>query len=366
MPSTYSPSLKIELIGTGEQPDQWGSTTNNNFQYAIEQAIAGYVSVAYPSDADYNWGAGYVNSNGAQEQRNLVIYITGFLTALRKFVVPSIEKTYVIINTTTNVLNVCTSVFGSASVLVPSNRTVTVYVDGTNVGVTGDYADNFYVNNLQLLSPLLVGFGGTGANNAPAARVNLGLEIGVDIPSVTGLGATGTWAINILGNAATATNATYANIASLAGGITGGFANGLVVQTASNTTGFVSAPSPFSTNYYLKWNGTNIDWAQATATYLEAGAANQIPVQSNVGVTTFIAAPTAANTALSWTGSAFSWAPTLIPATTVGGLPAAATAGVGARSFVTDSSVTTFGTALAGGGANKVPVYSDGAAWYVG
>jgi hypothetical protein len=47
-------------------------------------------------------------------------------------------------------------------------------------------------------------------------------------------------------------------------------------------------------------------------------------------------------------------------------LPAAATAGVGARAFVSDATVATFGTAYTGGGTNKVPVYSDGTAWHIG
>ena len=51
---------------------------------------------------------------------------------------------------------------------------------------------------------------------------------------------------------------------------------------------------------------------------------------------------------------------------TVAKLPSAATAGVGSRAFVTDSSVSTFGTTVAGGGATKVPVYSDGTNWKVG
>lgn len=53
-------------------------------------------------------------------------------------------------------------------------------------------------------------------------------------------------------------------------------------------------------------------------------------------------------------------------ATTVAGLPAAATAGAGARAFVTDATVTTFMTTVAGGGANAVPVVSDGSAWKIG
>ena len=47
-------------------------------------------------------------------------------------------------------------------------------------------------------------------------------------------------------------------------------------------------------------------------------------------------------------------------------LPDAAVAGVGSRAFVTDSSVSTFGTTVAGGGTTKVPVYSDGTNWKVG
>jgi len=51
---------------------------------------------------------------------------------------------------------------------------------------------------------------------------------------------------------------------------------------------------------------------------------------------------------------------------TVANLPSASTAGVGSRGFVTDSSVSTFGTTVAGGGSTKVPVYSDGTNWKVG
>jgi hypothetical protein len=59
----------------------------------------------------------------------------------------------------------------------------------------------------------------------------------------------------------------------------------------------------------------------------------------------------------------------IIPATTnytVATLPSAVTSGVGARSFVTDASGPTFGATVAGGGAVKVPVYSDGTNWKVG
>jgi hypothetical protein len=51
---------------------------------------------------------------------------------------------------------------------------------------------------------------------------------------------------------------------------------------------------------------------------------------------------------------------------TVATLPSAVTSGVGARAFVSDATATTFASTVAGGGANKVPVYSDGTNWKVG
>jgi hypothetical protein len=59
----------------------------------------------------------------------------------------------------------------------------------------------------------------------------------------------------------------------------------------------------------------------------------------------------------------------IIPALTVytvATLPSAVTSGVGARAFVSDANATTFASTVAGGGANKVPVYSDGTNWKIG
>jgi hypothetical protein len=51
---------------------------------------------------------------------------------------------------------------------------------------------------------------------------------------------------------------------------------------------------------------------------------------------------------------------------TVATLPAAATAGNGTRAFVTDGNTTTFYANVGSGGANNVPVFSDGVSWRVG
>ncbi len=50
---------------------------------------------------------------------------------------------------------------------------------------------------------------------------------------------------------------------------------------------------------------------------------------------------------------------------TVATLPAAAVAAY-TRAFVSDSNSTTFAAVVAGGGADRVPVYSDGIDWRIG
>lgn len=51
---------------------------------------------------------------------------------------------------------------------------------------------------------------------------------------------------------------------------------------------------------------------------------------------------------------------------TVATLPSASTSGAGAKAFVSDATATTFASTVVGGGANNVPVYSDGTNWKIG
>lgn len=92
-------------------------------------------------------------------------------------------------------------------------------------------------------------------------------------------------------------------------------------------------------------------------------AANNVAITGGAIDNTPIGA-TAANTGKFTSVESTSYVKTA--STTVGSLPAAATAGAGARHFVTDATATTFLSVVAGGGANKVPVVSDGASWLIG
>ena len=49
MASTYTTSLKLQLMATGENTSTWGNTTNDNLQYGLEQAIVGSATVTFAS-----------------------------------------------------------------------------------------------------------------------------------------------------------------------------------------------------------------------------------------------------------------------------------------------------------------------------
>jgi hypothetical protein len=139
--STYSPSLRIELITTGTQAGTWGNTTNTNLGGLIESAIAGYVSVSITSA-----NQALTALNGApDESRNQTIALTTTTTAAFNVYAPPAEKTYVIYNASSYAATLFNStVLGNTSaagtgVVIPAGRTVTVWSDGTNFRAQNDH-----------------------------------------------------------------------------------------------------------------------------------------------------------------------------------------------------------------------------------
>jgi hypothetical protein len=127
MASTYSTSLRIQLIGTGDQAGTWGTTTNTNLGTLIEQAITGVQSIAL-SGATYTLS----NLNGVlDESRNAVLNFTGALSANCTVTAPAVEKVYIIANNTTGGYNVIMSSGGTTVSVTPGNTSL-VYCDGTN------------------------------------------------------------------------------------------------------------------------------------------------------------------------------------------------------------------------------------------
>jgi microcystin-dependent protein len=143
MASSFSPSLKIELIGNGDQSGTWGTTTNNNLGTILEQAITGVQTITMVN-ADYI----LTSFNGvSDEARNAVLVATGTNSAIRQIICPLVDKLYVIFNNTTGGFAITIGGVTGSVVTIPNGTTAQVYCDGTNFfsSQTGS-AGNFNVN----------------------------------------------------------------------------------------------------------------------------------------------------------------------------------------------------------------------------
>jgi cytoskeletal protein CcmA (bactofilin family) len=126
MASTYSPTLRIELIGNGEQAGTWGTTTNTNLGSLLEQAITGVQTITM-GDSTYTLTA---FDGAVDEARNAVLVLGGVVTSPQNLIAPSVEKVYIVNNGTGSNVTIKTS--GGSGILVQNNSTVQVYCDGTN------------------------------------------------------------------------------------------------------------------------------------------------------------------------------------------------------------------------------------------
>ena len=205
MASTYSTSLKLELIGDGEQSGIWGQTTNNNLGTLLEQAITGVVDITM-ANANYT----LTNFNGvSDESRNAVLVAGGTNAALRDIIAPLVEKLYVVKNNTVGGFGVRIIGSSGTGVTVPSGATVWVYCDGTNFNaINTESVGNFEVNgNLTV----------TGNTNAVAATYTgnvAALNLSTANVTATGAGAfTGNVsAANFTGAGLTITSINASNI----------------------------------------------------------------------------------------------------------------------------------------------------------
>jgi len=134
MPSSYTTTLGIELMVTGEKSGQWGDITNTNLNI-VEQS-QGYLSKSIAGGAQTTTLTITDGSTATSDARNYIIELTGTITGNQIVTVPDgIEKSYLVFNNTTGAFTVQ---FKTASGTGPTFTATDkgykiVYTDGTDV-----------------------------------------------------------------------------------------------------------------------------------------------------------------------------------------------------------------------------------------
>lgn len=135
--TTYTSNLRLILMDPGSSINTWGTINNASVISLVDQAIAGYMSIAM-SDANYTLTA----SQGASDQsRNAILNFTGTLTATRYVELPaSTTKWYIVSNNTNYPLTFQVTGSGGATYTLANGSTGIIYTDATNVFLaTGSY-----------------------------------------------------------------------------------------------------------------------------------------------------------------------------------------------------------------------------------
>lgn len=239
--TTYSQSLKLTLIGDGEEAGTWGATTNDNLGLLLEQAITGVEEIPMS-----NANVTLTNLDGLEDQaRNAVLVATGTNGAVRDLIAPLVNKQYLVINNTTG--GYAINIRGSSgySVSIPNGASVFVYCDGTNFYSA---QQSYTTGNFNVGGNLTV----TGNTNAVAATFTgnvAALNISTANVTATGAGAfTGnvsaanfTTAGNVAALNVTATGNVSGNIATFTGNSI--FSSTGALKVSAGTTGERPSPS---------------------------------------------------------------------------------------------------------------------------
>lgn len=126
MAATYSPLLRVELVGIGDQSNTWGITNNRNLGTILEQAIAGTAVV----DVTLT-NVTLSQEDGLSDQsRCMIIRAIGTPGVSRNVVAPKLSKMYVVSNES-NAELVFKGSDTTGIALAAGTRTILIY-DGTD------------------------------------------------------------------------------------------------------------------------------------------------------------------------------------------------------------------------------------------
>jgi hypothetical protein len=199
MPTTYSPSLRIALLGNGENSGTWGQLTNTNLGTLLEQSITGVTTVSLSAG-----NVTLTSFNGVSDQsRNAVLVVTGTQTITNNVIIPNAPKTYLVNNTSSFQIGIQAS--GGSTYICPVGTVSNVYCDGAG-NVAGASVSVSTPTYQTFVNPLITGIRETITVSATAAAGAITFYTLNQAVGYYTLNATGNWTINFTGNAVTTLN----------------------------------------------------------------------------------------------------------------------------------------------------------------
>ena len=167
MSSTYSSSLRAELIGSGDQAGAWGATTNGNLSNVFDVAIAGYQTVSVTSASQ---ALTYLNGSTTTAALNQSVYamlrFTTTTGAAFNVYAPPVSKQYIVWNNSGYSMVIYNSTVIGNTTAAGTGITV---ADGDQIMVWSN-GTNFYELKAQnLTGTLAISKGGTGQTTQQAA-----------------------------------------------------------------------------------------------------------------------------------------------------------------------------------------------------
>jgi len=255
MSSSYSSSLRIELIGSGDQAGTWGATTDNNLAYLLDTAIAGYQTVSVTAT---NQALTYINGATSTASLNQAVYaflrFTATTGAAFAVYVPPVSKTYIIYNNSGYSMTIYNStVIGNTTaagigLTIPDGYKYFAFSDGTN----------FYKPDSGSVTSVAVSGGTTGLTTSGGPVTSSGT---ITLAGTLGVANGGTGAATFTsgallkgaGTSAVAV-ASAADIATAIGTTT--ITNATNATKIVNTGGWNVTPS--GTKLYFNYNGTDV------------------------------------------------------------------------------------------------------------
>jgi len=286
MASTYS-SLKIELIGTGDQAGTWGNTTNTNLGTAIEEAITGSSNVTFASS---NAAIALTDTNSAQTARNLRLNLVGTISSVQTLFVPAIEKQYLVTNGLSNSVIISNGTNASptgTAFTLPAGRSSIVFNDGTNI--------NDVITYVSSLGNVVINGGTANALTLTNTTISSG--------TITSNGSTFS---NVTINGGTANGLTSTNVT-----IISGSANGITVSNSTLVSSQINAYTEGITTGYVNTGSTfTLNIANSTIITANLSATCTFTMPSNTAGKSFIlflktgaGTNTATFTGVKWVGN---------------------------------------------------------------